>query len=132
MNDVVEINGEKAVVAFDPEIQMLRGELVGLNGGADFYAESVHALIEESRKSLTVYLEMRREKGIEPRRKFSGKFNVRLDPDDHAAEVIAAAAAGKSLNEWIVGRSGKLLNNESHAQLARSGPVTQTVPSGRG
>ncbi|WP_244743409.1 type II toxin-antitoxin system HicB family antitoxin [Mesorhizobium sp. L-8-10] len=81
---------------------MLRGEFVGLNGGADFYAESVHALIEEGSKSLTVYLEMCREKGIEPRRKFSGRFNVRLDPDDHAAAVIAAAAAGKSLNEWIV------------------------------
>ncbi|BCH24083.1 type II toxin-antitoxin system HicB family antitoxin [Mesorhizobium sp. L-8-3] len=102
MNNVIEINGEKAVIAFDPEIQMLRGEFVGLNGGADFYAESVHALIEEGSKSLTVYLEMCREKGIEPRRKFSGRFNVRLDPDDHAAAVIAAAAAGKSLNEWIV------------------------------
>ena len=29
MNNVVEINGEKAVIAFDPEIQMLRGEFVG-------------------------------------------------------------------------------------------------------
>ncbi|MDW9701716.1 toxin-antitoxin system HicB family antitoxin [Sinorhizobium meliloti] len=46
---------------------------------------------------------MCREKGIEPRRKFSGKFNVRLDPEDHAAAVVAAAAAGKSLNEWVIG-----------------------------
>ncbi|MCO6180981.1 type II toxin-antitoxin system HicB family antitoxin [Ciceribacter sp. RN22] len=103
MNNVIEINSEKAVIAFDPEIKMLRGEFVGLNGGADFYAESVHELIEEGRRSLGVYLDMCREKGIEPRRKFSGKFNVRLTPDDHAAAVIAAAAAGKSLNEWIVG-----------------------------
>jgi predicted HicB family RNase H-like nuclease len=103
MNNVVEINGEKAVVVFDPEIQMLRGEFVGLSGGADFYADNVRDLIEEGRKSLAVYLEMCREKGIESRRKFSGKFNVRLNPDDHAAAVIAAAAVGKSLNEWIVG-----------------------------
>ncbi|AEH80914.1 MULTISPECIES: type II toxin-antitoxin system HicB family antitoxin [Sinorhizobium] len=46
---------------------------------------------------------MCREKGIEPRRKFSGKFNVRLDPEDHAAAAVAAAAAGKSLNEWVIG-----------------------------
>ncbi len=104
MNNVIEINGEKAVIAFDPELQMLRGEFVGLNGGADFYAENVRDLLEEGRKSLAVYLEICREKGIEPRRKFSGKFNIRLTPDDHAAAVIAAAAAGKSLNEWIVGR----------------------------
>ena len=101
MNNVIEINGEKAVIAFDPEIQMLRGEFVGLNGGADFYAESVHDLIEEGRKSLAVYLEMCREKGIEPRRKFSGKFNVRLDPKLHEAAVLAARAEQKSLNEWI-------------------------------
>ncbi|WP_374628468.1 hypothetical protein [Pannonibacter indicus] len=62
MNDVIEINGEKAVIAFDPELQMLRGEFVGLSGGADFYAESVHELMEEGRKSLAVYLEMCREK----------------------------------------------------------------------
>jgi predicted HicB family RNase H-like nuclease len=103
MNNVIEIAGERAVVTFDPEIQMLRGEFVGLNGGADFYAESVHELVEEGRKSLSVFLEMCKEKGIEPNRKFSGRFNVRLDPHDHAAAVIAAAAAGKSLNEWIAG-----------------------------
>ncbi|WKL26534.1 type II toxin-antitoxin system HicB family antitoxin [Sinorhizobium meliloti] len=103
MNNVVEINGEKAVVAFDPEIQMLRGEFVGLNGGADFYAESVH---DRSRKAVghwTFISKCAGEKGIEPRRKFSGKFNVRLDPEDHAAAVVAAAAAGKSLNEWVIG-----------------------------
>lgn len=31
---------------------------VASNGGADFYAESVHDLIEEGRKSVAVYLEM--------------------------------------------------------------------------
>ena len=103
MKNIIDIGGYKAVVAYDPDLGLFRGEFVGLNGGADFYAESVHDLIEEGRKSLAVYLEMCREKGIEPRRKFSGKFNVRLTPDDHAAAVIAAAASGKSLNEWIVG-----------------------------
>ena len=103
MNNVADINGEKAIITFDPDIQMLRGEFIGLNGGADFYAENVQDLIAEGRKSLAIYLDMCREKNIEPRRKFSGKFNVRLTPDDHAAAVIAAAASGKSLNEWIVG-----------------------------
>ena len=39
MNNVVEINGEKAVIAFDPEIQMLRGEFVGI----DQHAFALHA-----------------------------------------------------------------------------------------
>lgn len=40
-------------------------------------------------------------KNIEPHRSFSGKFDVRLEPRDHAAAVFAAAAEGKSLNEWV-------------------------------
>lgn len=101
MNNVLVIDDEKAVVTYDPDIQMLRGEFVGLNGGADFYADNIQDLAAEGRKSLGVFLEMCREKGIEPRRHFSGKFNLRLAPEEHAAAVTAAAAEGKSLNEWI-------------------------------
>ncbi|MGU3496182.1 type II toxin-antitoxin system HicB family antitoxin [Xanthobacteraceae bacterium A53D] len=103
MMNVIEIDGEKAVIAFDPDIQMFRGEFIGLNGGADFYAESVPQLYEEGRKSLDAFLDICREKGIEPRRTFSGRFNVRLDPADHEAAVIAASAHGKSLNDWVAG-----------------------------
>ena len=39
--------------------------------------------------------------GLEPYRAFSGKFNLRLDPKLHEMATIAAAAGGKSLNEWV-------------------------------
>ena len=101
MKNVIEIDGHKAVVTFDPEIRMLRGEFLGLNGGADFLAEDVEGLFREGRTSLKVFLEMCAENGIQPFREFSGRFNVRLDPKTHEAAVIAAAASNKSLNEWI-------------------------------
>ncbi|MGD0563728.1 MAG: type II toxin-antitoxin system HicB family antitoxin [Roseiarcus sp.] len=101
MKNIIEIDGHKAVVSFDPEIGMFRGEFLGLAGGADFYAKSVAALEAEGRKSLQVYLDLCREKGVEPYRAFSGKFNVRLDPRTHEAAVLAAAAENKSLNEWV-------------------------------
>lgn len=101
MKNVLEIDGHKAVLSFDPEIGMIRGEFLGLSGGADFYADSVDKLMVEGRKSLEVFLEMCREKGIEPFREFSGRFNVRLDPKMHEAAVVAAAAEDKSLNEWV-------------------------------
>lgn len=101
MRNIVDINGQKAVVSFDPDIAMLRGEFLGLSGGADFYAADVAGLLEEGRKSLEVYLEMCAEKGIEPFRSFSGRFNVRLDPEIHEAAVVAAAAEDRSLNEWV-------------------------------
>jgi len=101
MNNVIDIEGHKAVVSFDPEIAMFRGEFLGLSGGADFYAQSVAGLEAEGRKTLEVYLEVCREKGLEPYRAFSGKFNLRLDQKLHEMATIAAAAGGKSLNEWV-------------------------------
>ena len=37
----------------------------------------------------------------EPRRQFSGRFHVRIPPELHAT-ISAAAADGKSLNQWVV------------------------------
>ena len=101
MKNVIEIDGHKAVVAFDPEIRMLRGEFLGLNGGADFLAKDVEGLFREARLSLKVFVDLCAEKGISPFREYSGRFNVRLDPKTHAAAAIAAAANNKSLNEWV-------------------------------
>jgi len=101
MKNTLIIDGKKATIAFDPEINMFRGEFIGLNGGADFYAASVEKLIEEGQKSLKVFFELCAEENIEPRRHFSGRFNIRLDPALHAAAVQAASAHDMSLNEWI-------------------------------
>ncbi|MBS1989812.1 MAG: type II toxin-antitoxin system HicB family antitoxin [Cyanobacteria bacterium SZAS LIN-3] len=73
MKNVIDIDGHKAVVSFDPEIGLLRGEFLGLNGGADFYAKSVNELSTESRKSLKVFLDICKEENIEPYREFSGR-----------------------------------------------------------
>lgn len=101
MRNVIDIDGHKAVVSFDPEVAMLRGEFLGLSGGADFYARDVDTLAEKGRRSLAVYLKVCAEKGVEPLRSFSGRFNVRLDPKVHEAAVVAAAAENKSLNKWV-------------------------------
>jgi predicted HicB family RNase H-like nuclease len=39
-----------------------------------------------------------REKGIEPRRHYSGKFNLRIPPELHERLALLAQAEGKSLN----------------------------------
>ena len=101
MKNVLIIDGHKTVISFDPDINMFRGTFLGLSGGADFYAKDVDTLLTEGRKSLEVYLEVCAENGIEPFREFSGRFNVRLDPQTHEAAVVAAAADNKSLNEWV-------------------------------
>ncbi len=101
MNNILEIEGHKAVICFDPEIGMFRGEFLGLAGGADFYADNVSDLISEGKKSMKVFLQVCKEKGLSPFREYSGRFNVRLTPEVHEAAAVSASAQNKSLNEWV-------------------------------
>lgn len=101
MRNTMEFDGYRAIIQYDPDIDMFRGEFAGLNGGADFYAKDIAGLRKEGALSLKVFLEMCREDGAEPRKQFSGKFNVRLPPELHATIADAAAAEGKSINQWV-------------------------------
>ena len=111
MKNQMIINGIQAVIAYDPDIDMFRGEFVGLNGGADFYATDVAGLRREGEISLKVFLDACAEDGVEPFKNFSGKFNVRIPAPLHAEIVSAAEAAGKSLNQWIT----EALDRAAHA-----------------
>ena len=104
MINVMEIKGFHAVISFDPDINRFRGEFIDLNEGADFYASDIESLRSEGQASLKVFLDMCREDGVEPHRKFSGRFNLRLPQELHRDLVAAAAAEGKSLNAWTLER----------------------------
>lgn len=102
MINQMTIDGVKAVITYDSDIDMFRGEFLGLNGGADFYAKDIDGLKHEGAISLKVFLEACKEDGVEPFKSYSGKFVLRIPPEDHAAISIAASASGKSLNQWAV------------------------------
>ena len=101
MKNVMEINGVKAVIAFDPEINMFRGEFVGLNGGADFYSTDIDGLRREGETSLKVFLDMCAEEGVSPYRKTSGRLNLRLSQELYDKAATLAKSSGKSVNAWI-------------------------------
>ncbi len=67
--DLMDIDGYRATVEYDPDIEMLRDAFVDLNGGADFYAADLAKLREEGRQSLKVFLQMCEEDHVEPRKR---------------------------------------------------------------
>ncbi len=101
MMNVIEIKGVKALIQYDPDIDMFRGEFMGLSGGADFYAADVESLKKEGRISLKVFLDMCKEDGVDPFKNFSGKFNVRIDPGLHEQAVTYAKSQRVSLNDFV-------------------------------
>jgi predicted HicB family RNase H-like nuclease len=96
---IMMIDGRNAVIKYDPEIELFRGEFVGLNGNADFYADNIEGLKNEGATSLKVFFEMCAEKGLDPIRHYSGKFNLRIKPALHERLDIFSTARGFSLNK---------------------------------
>jgi len=94
-------DGYKAVINYDPEIDMFRGYFINLNGGADFYATNIEGLKKEGKLSLKVFLEMCIEEGVEPKKHYSGKFNLRLPPSLHERIALEAEAKHVSINKLV-------------------------------
>lgn len=68
MNNVMTFeDGYKAVIAYDPEIEMFRGEFVGLNGAADFYAADLEGLKREGKTRWKSFWRSVRKRGSPPR-----------------------------------------------------------------
>ncbi len=66
MSNIMMIDKQEALIEYDPNIGMFRGEFLNLSGGADFYATDMEGLKREGHLSLKVYLKMCKEKGIIP------------------------------------------------------------------
>jgi predicted HicB family RNase H-like nuclease len=96
--NLMSVDGYYARIEYNSDTDLFRGEIIGLSGGADFYGANPDELRREFKKSLDVFLEVCKEQGIEPRRQFSGKFNLRISPELHEQLAMAAEAQGKSLN----------------------------------
>ena len=95
---MMSLDGYNAKIEYDADLDMFRGEILGLNGGADFYGNNAKELRAEFKQSLQVFLDVCREKGLEPRRNYSGKYNLRISPGLHEKLAIVAQTEGKSIN----------------------------------
>ena len=111
MMNIMRIDGYKAIIKYDPVLDKFRGEFIGLNGGADFYATNIEELKKEGRASLEVFLEICREEGLNPLKEYSGKFNLRVPPELHAEIAARAAAEGKSLNKCVTDLLGDAIQS---------------------
>jgi len=101
---MMEYKGYLAAVEFDDSNNILHGRVV--NSGpypiATFEATDTTQLRREFHRSIDEYLAWCVEDGVEPKKPFSGKLNVRLGSDLHEAVARAAAAREVSINSWIV------------------------------
>ncbi len=101
---MIEYRGYVARIEFADSAEVFHGRVV--NSGpypiATFESTKAGALRAEFHRSVDEYLALCAEEGIEPKKPFSGKLNVRLGSELHAAVAMAANQEGVSINSWIM------------------------------
>lgn len=90
-----------AHVEFDDEAEIFHGEVINTRDMITFQGKSVKELKKAFIDSVKDYLAFCAKRGENPDKPFSGKFNLRLDPELHREAVIAAKENGLSLNQWV-------------------------------
>ena len=89
------------IVEFDAHGKIFIGEVVGLRDMITFQGRTPEELERSFQESIDFYLEMCARDGVPPDRPFSGRFNVRINPEIHRKIAETAAHQRKSLNQWV-------------------------------
>ena len=111
--------GYIAKIEYDESVEMLHGEVINAAPYpiVTFEAADVESLKREFHISIDDYLAWCEEDGVEPRRPFSGKLNLRLGSELHRQVVVESAANGLSINEWITRTLSKeIAENSDYAR----------------
>lgn len=98
----MKYKGYTGSVEYSPEDGCLFGKVQGLHGTLISYeGESVEEIRQDFEGAVDDYLISCEERGIVPAKPYSGKLNLRMSSDLHAAIAMAASSAGTTINDFI-------------------------------
>ena len=92
--------GYTARVEYDERDNIFVGRILGIRSIISFHGETVAELRTEFEHAIKDYLSECKKEGIAPEKPASGKLLLRVTPEIHGRALVAAQAAGKSLNQW--------------------------------
>jgi predicted HicB family RNase H-like nuclease len=77
------------------------------------HGETVAELRSALETAIEEFLRDCKEQAVRPEKPASGKLMLRVPPEVHGAALIAAQAAGKSLNQWAT----EVLEEATHGRV---------------
>ena len=92
--------GYTARVEFDDRDNIFVGRVLGTRTIIGFHGETVDQLRAEFQSAVDDFIRDCKQQGVKPEKPASGKLLLRVPPEVHGAALVAAQAAGKSLNQW--------------------------------
>ena len=104
MQNVMKYRGYRARIDFDATDNLLVGRLLGMTEAIVFHGASVEELRADFGDTLAARYGSAMPTPMAAKIASAckaGKLLLRLPPEIHAAVMIAAAAEGRSLNQWL-------------------------------
>lgn len=98
---MMKYKGYLARVEFDDEANVFYGEVINTRDVITFQGQSATELKKAFEDSVEDYLAFCSERGEEPDRPFTGRFTIRLTPDQHKKVIMSAEKAGKNVESWV-------------------------------
>ena len=98
---MMEYKGYHATMDYDPEENVLVGEIFGIRDTIYFEGRSLDEFRKMFEKSVNDYLKMCEQFGDEPDKEYKGVFNVRISPEKHKQASLLAAEQHISLNQFV-------------------------------
>ena len=96
----MNFKGYTARVEYDERDDVFVGRILGIRNIISFHGETVAQLRAEFELAVKDYVADCKQRGISPEKPASGKLLLRVPQEVHGRALIAAQAAGKSLNQW--------------------------------
>jgi len=93
-------SGYTARVEYDERDNIFVGRILGIRTIISFHGEAVAELRSQFELAVKAYLAECKREGVAPEKPASGKLLLRVPPEIHGRALVAAQAAGKSLNQW--------------------------------
>jgi predicted HicB family RNase H-like nuclease len=109
--NTMNYKGYTAQIEFDERDNIFVGRVLGVRTIISFHGETVIELRSEFEAAVNDYLADCVDQGLAPEKSVSGKIMLRVPPEVHGAALVAAKAAGKSLNQW----AAEALKNAAHS-----------------
>ena len=98
----LKYKGYSGSVEYSEADDCLFGKVQGMDKDCISYeGETLSGLRHDFEEALDAYLESCKERGVIPRRPFSGRLVLRMSSELHGRVALAAAGLGTTINEFI-------------------------------
>ncbi len=98
----LKYKGYVGSVEYSEEDNCLYGKVLGMHNDLISYeGETVEELKKDFEGAIEDYLASCEDRGVKPRKPFSGKLNLRMSSELHGRIATIAANTGTTINEFI-------------------------------